>query len=249
MHPAAPCLDAGLRRPHLQIANAHQWLWSAALISACALFNPAQAASINWATQATGFGHAAPGIVGSPDSIVESQPASRATQFSATVSYGGLAQAMGLRQSQLANYDVIAWESNGGSPPAGGGWESASWAFSANGVGVGVEFNEVTGSGDLLEVSFLTGSITGAQYNALFGTSVPQAEVWSWLLVKLPPEIDAHAASFSIDFAAMGSRAGWGEGSPDPDAIGVLSSVPEPGTWALTGIGLAALRWRQKRRR
>lgn len=247
MYRAVPSLGAGLRQPFVQPRHLPQRLWPVALVSAFASFNPAQAASISWATQATSFGGGAPGVVGSPDSIVENKAAWRATQFSGTVSYGGLAQAMGLGQSQLANYDVIAWESNGGSPPAGGGWESASWAFSANGVGVGVEFNEVTGSGDLLEVSFLTGSITGAQYNALFGTSVPQAEAWSWLLVKLPREIDAHAASFAIDFAAIGNRPGWGEGSPDPDAIGVLSSVPEPGTWALMGIGLAALRWRQRR--
>lgn len=240
----APDLDLpGMNRCHRALAR----LWPMVIALCLAAPGSASAIVVNWASSgALTDGGGAAGIVGSPDASIQGSSAWRASRFNDPVHYVSLAQTLGLSEARLAGYDLLAWEANGGSPAASGGWESSAWVFSANGASVAAEFNEVTGAGNAPGTLFLTGSITGAQYNALFATSAPPAEVWSWLLIKAPASIDAHAPDFAVDFAAIGGRPGWGEGTPDPDAIGVLASVPEPGTWGLVTIALAALfrgRW------
>jgi hypothetical protein len=207
----------------------------------------APAAEVSWAAfGALPSGTLLPGIIGAPDGTLAPVPW-HAAKFTETASYATLAAKMGLTESQLGSYDVLAWEGNGGSPAASGGWESATWTFNDFVTTVSSTFNELTGAGSSPDVLFKTGSITGAQYNSVFGTHVADGEVWSWLLVQLPSTVHARSPSFNVDFLPVGGLAGLGEGTPDPDAIGVLSSVPEPGSWALLAGGLAALAWRQRR--
>lgn len=207
----------------------------------------AQAADVRWAAfGALDSGALAPGIIGAPDGTTVGDPW-RAAKFTERTSYATLAGKMGLSESQLASYQVLAWENNGGSPAASGGWESAKWTFDDLTTAVTSTFNELTGAGDNPAVLFKTGSITGAQYNSVFGTHVPDAEVWSWLLVRLPSGVHADSPSFNVKFLPVGGGVGLGEGTPDPDAIGVLAAVPEPSTWALWGCGLLGLAWRRRR--
>ena len=160
--------------------------------------------------------------------------------------YPTLAAKIGLSEAELVSYDVIAWEVNGRSPAASGGWESARWTFSDFSASVSSTFNELTGGSSDPTVQFKTGSVAGAVYNTLFGTGVPEKEVWSWLLVRLPDGLDAHSASFHLQSVAVGGAVGLGEGTPDPDAFGVLSAVPEPDSAALLLCGGLVLALRRR---
>jgi hypothetical protein len=216
-----------------------------ALAATCAC----HAAEVSWATfGATPAGTLVPGIIGAPDGVTYSDPAT-AAKFTDRRSYPGLASTMGLSDMELAGFELLAWEANGGSAAPAGGWESTRLVFDSGVTAVIAEFNEISGASDNPAVRFRTGSISGAAYNALFGTSVADKEVWSWLLVDLPPGIDARLPAFELRFAPVGGGVGLGEGTPNPDAFGVLSAVPEPSTVAmtLTGLfGLAALRRRPR---
>ena len=187
-------------------------------------------------------------IVGAPDGLLSVNPWN-AAKFDNLVSYPALAATMGLSEADLGTYDVLAWEANGGSPAASGGWESARWDFSAAGASVSTVFNELTGTGSTPGVDFKTGSITAAQYASLFGASRANSTVWSWLLVRLPGAVNADDASFLVHFAGVGGGVGLGEGTPDPDAIGVIHAIPEPGTVVLVCAGLAGLAGRRYWRR
>lgn len=215
-----------------------------AVLALSALAAPAaQAATVSWATGTLSGGAPAPALIGAPDASTLSNSAT-VGKFYDTVSYPALASTMGLTESELMRYDVLAWEGNGGSPAASGGWESASWVFRVPGDSVASTFNELTGTGSNPEVIFRTGSISAADYMSLFGAADPGTLVWSWLLVDLPTRIDVRDGNFLIDFAPVGGGVGLGEGTPDPDAIGVLNAVPAPPSWALLlmAAGLAGLR-------
>ena len=131
-----------------------------------------------------------------------------------------LEKALGVSQADLADFDIIAFEENGGSPAAGGGWESSLWLFTDLQNAAAATFNEQTGAANSPSsgIRFRTGSISGATYSALFGT--PKAtSVISWVLIDVPKEIDVNSPTFSV----WASGALIGEGSPDPDAIGILA--------------------------
>ena len=199
---------------------------------------PVQAATaVRWAGAAHDDNAApVPGMVGAPDAVIAA-PSWRASQFGSPVVYANLAPALGLSEAVLGTYSVIAWESNGGSPALAGGWESSEWTYDDGVTSLTAVFNELTGTAVGAGMAFLTGSITGAQYNALYGTAEPSDIVWSWLLAA-PVGIDVHSPAFSVRLVAVGGLVGLGEGSPDPDAIGLLSPVPEMGSFGLMAAGL-----------
>lgn len=131
----------------------------------------------------------------------------------------GLGAVLGLAPGELANWDVIAFEDNGGSPASGGGWESSIWLFTDQEHAAAAAFNEATAAANPPDggVVFRTGSIHGAMFSSLFGASTSSTVV-SWILIRLPDGIRTSSPNFSV----WVSGALIGEGSPDPDAIGVL---------------------------
>ncbi len=199
---------------HCAIAAA-AFVWSAA---------SAAAQTVTWPTEIAAHFTASPhAVLGAPDGVSTALSDYHyiwVRNFSNDVSYGGgLETAMGLAPGELANWDVIAFEDNGGSAASGGGWESSIWFFTDQRNAAAGAFNEATGAanGSGGGVAFRTGSLSGAIYNSLFGSSSSSAVV-SWILVNAPDEIDTHSPTFSV----WVSGALLGEGSPDPDAIGLM---------------------------
>ena len=161
------------------MTSTHTRLLAATLALACQL-SPAQAAKVDWAdfgVNAAGAG--APEIIGAPDATTAGPGDWHLAKFNTPGLYPTLAAKIGLSEAELVSYDVIAWEGNAGSPAAGGGWESARWTFSDFITSVSSTFNELTGGSSDPTVQFKTGSVAGAVYNTLFGTGVPEKEVWS----------------------------------------------------------------------
>ncbi|HRW07884.1 MAG TPA: hypothetical protein P5121_22435 [Caldilineaceae bacterium] len=139
----------------------------------------------------------------------------------------------------LAAADVIAFEGNGYSPAASGGWESCDWTFS-DGVNppLSVAWDEAPNA--IRDPHILAnGSITGAAYSAFFGFPSSNFQSWgikpedinpeelviSFLLFRLRPEIDTASLSFQIKISgsSLPPQPGVRECTPDPDAIGIVA--------------------------
>lgn len=215
----------------------------------CAGMPALAAQTVYWPSLATTpAGGPAPALIGAPDLAQQLGPA-QAFKFEQRVDYATLAATMGLSALVFGQYDLILWESNGGAPAFSGGFESTEFVFDDLSSAVTARYDEISNSSSNPAVQFLTGSITGAQYDTLFGTT-GATPVMSWLLVDLPSAVDAQSASFNVTVRPGGpSAGGLGEGSPDIDAVGVITSVPEPQTWALCSLGLMAIASAARRRR
>lgn len=146
----------------------------------------------------------------------------------------GLAALLGVTPADLAKASVIAFEYNGGSAPCSQ-WESSRWQFSdGHGHELTVDISEALHPTDPCPEQpaevLKAGSISAdhyPDYASLFGFAPagPNAVV-SWVLFKLPPDIDTSSPEFTIKLTA-GQDAGLpGEGTPDPDAVGVFQSGP-----------------------
>ncbi len=150
--------------------------------------------------------------------------------FTRKLNYRGLAKALGVSDADLARADIIAFEANGGSPASGGGWESSLWFFTDLSRAYAETFDETVGLGTIAagrRARFMTGDMLGAEYGAYFGVSVPPAEHFSWILIDVPNDIDVHSPNFSVwvSGADVHPGAGGDEGTPDPEAVGVLSPL------------------------
>ncbi|MEZ4733921.1 MAG: cellulase family glycosylhydrolase [Caldilineaceae bacterium] len=137
----------------------------------------------------------------------------------------------------LARTDVIAFELNGGHAAGNRGWESSRWLFT-DGVTspVAVDWDERTGTGKsgapaLYPTAVIAnGSTDSNRYAAFFGIDWPSElgdQVISYILFDLPPEIDITSPNFTITVSAWADGQ-HGEGTPDPDAIGILTDRPLP---------------------
>ena len=178
-----------------------------------------------------------------PLTITEFGPAMRHRNFGSLLS--------AVPAADLARTNVIAFELNGGSTAGiDNGWESSLWTFSDGVNTLTVTFNECLGAAGSDPRIVATGSIRGpggsvftgnAAYSAFFGLCSPDPNtlVVSYILFdlhSLSPAIDIGSPSFSIRIEnyhtgtpgdpACGPGLS-GEGSPDPDAVGIFSTCSE----------------------
>jgi hypothetical protein len=136
--------------------------------------------------------------------------------------YPGLAAFLGVSESTLARADIIAFEDNGFMTAPSGGWESSHWVFSDGTSSFAVDFNEFTVPATSIPGVVANGSVSGASYKAFFGITPPFPQtVASYLLFDLPPTINTASPDFSVRVSS--GLPGEGEGTPDPDAIGILA--------------------------
>jgi hypothetical protein len=136
----------------------------------------------------------------------------------------------------LAAADVIAFEDNGGHPAPSGGWESCDWYFTDDvNPPLSVSWDEAVGA-EVDPHILANGSISRAAYSAFFGIPTtawsyqpkdlkPEDLVVSFLLFRVSPEINTASPSFKIRLSgtSLPIVALEREGTPDPDAIGILA--------------------------
>jgi parallel beta-helix repeat protein len=184
------------------------------------------ASSILWAGTAVDQ-HGAPiaQLVGVPDGqIIGLNPGSFASlgSFAQATAHPGLAQLLGVSTGTLARANVIGFELNGNGAPPGGGWESSEWTFSDGTNALIVTFDEITGTASPPAALVATGSVIGDAYDAFFGIAAGSPVV-SYILFAVPLPVDVASPSFTVKVRGLHGFLG-GEGAPDPDAIGVVSS-------------------------
>lgn len=134
-----------------------------------------------------------------------------------------LAGFLGVPASDVTSADVLAFEGNGGHPAPGGGWESSTWFFNDLKQSYAETFDENLAHGTIFSgrrAVFKTGTVTGAAFNRFFGVTGGNPAM-SWMLIRLPADIDTQPLD-PVRFSVRVSGALRGEGSPDPDAIGII---------------------------
>lgn len=132
--------------------------------------------------------------------------------------------------ADLARTGVIAFELNGGHPAGSGGWESCKWVFDDGlGAPVTVLWDERAGAARPAEI-VANGSTDGAGYSSFFGISPPTtagpnpSTVISYILFSLPT-LDVTRPDFTVTLSGHLIGTDGSEGTPDPDAVGVLGCV------------------------
>jgi hypothetical protein len=174
---------------------------------------------IRWA----GASDSGPEVIGAPDEASVGLPAGAdvtVAKFDCGTLYAGLAAFLGVPAATVAAADVIAFEGNGGHPGESGGWESSKWSFTDGIRSAGVVLDAVAGTSTPPGIVLANGSVTGDAYRSYFGIPTSSGQtVFSFMLFDLPAAVDVDRPSFRVTVAAYPS----GEGTPDPDAIGVLA--------------------------
>ena len=196
----------------------------------------------------TGSAGIAPNIVGSPNGLTNTLGGPvLAESFMAPQSYTGLSALLGIAPAILEQADAIAFESQGGNPGQGAGvfngWESTR--FSNTITSFTIDHDETTLM--LLPGILATGTITMADLSNYFNFDpTGKGPNSSWILIDLPNGFVDGDPPFSL---TGGNLVGLGgEGTPDADAFGIISSVPEPSSICLlVGAGLACCIFRIRR--
>jgi hypothetical protein len=209
----------GPKGPH-RSAGVSVAVTAAAVLLAGASQGWAQAVpTIRWAGRDTVAGR----LVGPPDMRdvgVSPDFAAAVAAFDCGTPYANLPALLGVGADVLARADVIAFELNGGSPGEHGGWESTEWLIQDRGRSLRVVWDAVADTSDPPEVVIGNGSLTADSYRAYFGITTPRADqVISYQLLDLPAEFDVDSRGLRIKVRGFDS----GEGTPDPDAIGVIT--------------------------
>lgn len=180
-----------------------------------------------------------PNILHAPDNrYLSLGPPVTVRDFGPGMRHPGLKRLLDVSRNEFARADVIAFEANGGhGAGVEQGWESSIWTFTDGTNSYVATFNELAGRGSDPAV-VATGSVIGpdgtifsgnAAYSSFFRMCCPDplSPVISYILFDLhsvSPAIDTDSPSFTIKiesgFVPGGS---FGEGTPDPDAIGILT--------------------------
>jgi hypothetical protein len=186
---------------------------------------------IRWAGEANPSASLRSNILHAPDNTYTPlDPPILVSRFGSVMPYRNLHHLLGVSRDDLARADVLMFEGNGGSGAGPfNGWESAVFTFSDGISSRTVNYNELTGPASDPTV-IATGTIENADYRSFFGMCTPNPNKISYLLLDLhstSPAIDAASPLFQI-FMANGNRpdGSFGEGTPDPDAVGIFSSCP-----------------------
>jgi hypothetical protein len=161
-------------------------------------------------------------LVGPPGGgIVTVAPGQAATvsRFACAGLYAGLAELLGVSGETLRGADVVAFEANGGSPGESGGWESSRWTFSDGQSSVTVTVDALANTVDPPGAVLANASITSGAYTRFFGLTPVDGQVISFLLIDVPAGIDVDSRRFEASVEGYAS----GEGTPDPEAIGLIS--------------------------
>jgi hypothetical protein len=208
-----------------------------ALSILCCFAGPANAQVIRWAGNVD---VARPQALHAPDNRwTPVDPPIRVNDFATRMRYSGLAWLLGVSDDLLARAEVIAFEGNGGHGAGiDYGWESSIWTFSDGIRTATVTFNELVGAyrpdrPASHPAVLATGSLSNAAYSAFFGMCSPELDshIVSYILFDLNMlslSIDTTSPYFSIRIANGYQPDGsFGEGTPDPDAIGVFSNCPK----------------------
>jgi hypothetical protein len=177
--------------------------------------------SIRWPGKDTAGGL----VVGPPDmrsAGVSPSSGVTALDFRCATQYANLAALLHVAPDVLARADVIAFELNGGSPGENGGWESADWLFSDGVTSYHVAWDAVANRAAPAEALLANGSLTDTSYRAYFGIAdggPAPSPVVSYQLLRLPAALRTDSTAFRVTVSGYAS----GEGTPDPEAIGVLT--------------------------
>lgn len=133
---------------------------------------------------------------------------------------GDLARLLRLHPRDLPVGAVVAFEDNGGHAAAARGWESSVWTFSDGVDSVTVAFDET--EAELPAGVVATGSVSAAAYAAHFDLDpdLLGGPVYSFLVFDLGDTVDVLSPDLTI--AVEGGTDLGGEGTPDPDAVGIV---------------------------
>jgi hypothetical protein len=192
---------------------------------------------INWASTGS-----AP-VLGPPDGATATLgPSVTVGGFSSPTAYAGLEALLGLTPGTMAVGQVLGFDLNGLSSPAGG-FESSRWDFTG---GVTYFYDETRACGGV-PLCVASGSVLPVAYDTFFGTHT--GAVVGFVLFGLP--VDPAASGFTVTLTSGVASGIPGEGTPDVDAVGVISAAPEPrsGVLVAAAILLCGIRWTLTRRR
>ncbi len=200
----------------------------------------ASAVTINWSTVQTSTSVTLPtNALGAPDGKSASLSPSgllTASQFLQSVNYSDTVLANALNLASLPIFNVIVLEFNG---TPGQGWEGSQFTFTDGGPVVTMQINSGATVG-IPNFVVAAGAISLSNYLGVFGTAATGAADIPYLLLNVPG-VNVGLASFQV------SINGFGGTTPDPDAIGIVQGVPEPGSALLVVSALGALLYRLRR--
>ncbi|MEQ1903892.1 MAG: PEP-CTERM sorting domain-containing protein [Pirellulaceae bacterium] len=206
--------------------------------------------NIRWAGTASVSGLNATGAPNGVGSATGGGAEIQVSNFQSPTTYVNLAALLGVSEALLNSADCIAFDVQAAGPPGQGagvlnGFESVRF-FSTDTIN-GVFTNHDETNANLLPGILATGTLTPTQMQNYFGTTVASFNN-SWILFDLGQfGINKHSHLFTTRIYGGADVFLPGEGTPDIDAFGVFSSVPEPtgaGLIALAGLGVSFIRRR-----
>lgn len=151
---------------------------------------------------------------------------------------GALASLLGVSPATLARADFLVFERNG---TPGVTFESCTWTF---GDGTSQLVVPHTFGGSAAGPILALGNVSDSAYASFFGATVPAGGDWPYMLIDIDgfSAVNPSAGGFQVTLSTPGGS----NGTPEPDALGRITPVPEPSTWAMMLSGLMFVLWRRR---